>query len=80
MKLLRKKLLRNKRLRINGQQIHELRGAYQDIFADKGTLKERTAEVEEKYADNACIQEIVEFIRNESSRALCVPREQKEHV
>lgn len=69
-----------KRSGFTREEIHELRAAYQKIFAPTGTLKERIAEVEKDYKNNASVVEIVEFINNESSRALCVPREQKEHV
>ena len=64
-----------KRSGFSREDIHQLRSAYQDIFADKGTLKERVQQVESDYKDNACVQEMLEFIRNESSRALCVPRD-----
>lgn len=64
-----------KRSGFSREDIHQLRNAYQDIFADKGTLKERVAQVENDYKDNECVQEMLEFIRNESSRALCVPRD-----
>ena len=68
-----------KRSGYSREQIHGLRAAYQKIFANEGTLKERIDQVENEYRDNASVTEILEFIRNESSRALCVPREQKEH-
>lgn len=64
-----------KRSGFSREDIHQLRNAYQDIFADKGTLKERVAQVEKDYKDNECVQEMLDFIRNESSRALCVPRD-----
>lgn len=64
-----------KRSGFSRQEIHQLRSAYQDIFADKGTLKERVDQVQKNYTENACVQEMIEFIRNESSRALCVPRD-----
>ncbi len=64
-----------KRSGFTRQDIHQLRNAYQDIFADNNTLKERVDQVEIDYKDNKCVQEMVTFIRNESSRALCVPRD-----
>ena len=65
-----------KRSGFEREEIHELRSAYQKIFADKGTLKERVDNVASEYPGNECVAEIIQFIRNESSRALCVPREQ----
>lgn len=68
-----------KRSGFSREEIHQMRSAYQQIFADKGTLKERVDEIEKQFSENDCVQEMIEFIRNESSRALCVPRDQKEH-
>lgn len=69
-----------KRSGFSREEIHQLRGAYQQIFADQGTLKERVDKVQTEFSDNKCVAEIIDFIRNESSRALCVPRDQKEHA
>lgn len=55
-------------------QIHALRGAYKMLFAEDGTLKERLAEVEDIYKENAAVQEIVTFIKGDTSRSLCTPR------
>lgn len=64
-----------KRSGFTREQIHELRAAYQKIFTHEKTLKERVDDVYEEYKNNETVSEIIEFIRNESSRALCVPRE-----
>lgn len=64
-----------KRSGFEREEIHELRSAYLKIFAENDTLKERVDNVEKEFSGNSCVAEIVEFIRNESSRALCVPRE-----
>lgn len=69
-----------KRSGFSREEIHQLRNAYQQIFAPTGTLKDRIATVETQFEGNKCVQEMLEFIRNESSRALCVPRDQKEHA
>lgn len=54
-------------------QIHALRNAYRQLFGPEGTLQERLSDVEEQFADNAVVMEIVAFIRSESSRQLCTP-------
>jgi UDP-N-acetylglucosamine acyltransferase len=54
--------------------IHNLRRAYRALFARGGTLKERLAEVERRFADDPNAQKIVAFIREGGDRALCLPR------
>jgi UDP-N-acetylglucosamine acyltransferase len=56
------------------EQIHELRKAYRMLFATEGTLKERLEDVEKMFSDNVHVQRVVEFIKAETSRSLCVPR------
>ncbi|HZD25224.1 MAG TPA: acyl-ACP--UDP-N-acetylglucosamine O-acyltransferase [Alphaproteobacteria bacterium] len=56
------------------EQIHRLRAAYRLLFAEEGTLHERLNDVAEMFADNPLVMEIVEFIRGNSSRALCQPK------
>ena len=43
------------------------------LFADEGTLAERTDDVEKEFQDNPIVKEIVAFIRAGSKRGLCVP-------
>ena len=54
-------------------EIHDLRKAYRLIFAEEGTLTERLADVAEDFASNEPVMEILEFIRQDSSRAICQP-------
>jgi len=53
--------------------IHELRKAYRLIFAEEGTLTERLEDVEEDFSDNEPVMDILNFIRENSSRAICQP-------
>lgn len=56
--------------------IHSIRAAFRDVFEDgKGTLAERVEKAGKEYASSEQVQEIVSFIRTESSRSLCVPRD-----
>ena len=50
-----------------------LRKAYRLLFAEEGTMAERLADVAEMYKDKQAVMEIVEFIRSDSSRAICQP-------
>lgn len=54
--------------------IHDLRKAYRLMFAPEGTLVERLVDVAEEFHDNEPVMEIVDFIRADSSRAICQPR------
>jgi UDP-N-acetylglucosamine acyltransferase len=54
--------------------IHALRAAYTLLFSENGTLEERVGGVEVQYPGNRPIRDIVEFIKADSSRAICQPR------
>lgn len=62
-----------KRRSFSRDTIHALRNAYRLMFAPEGTLKERLADVAATFADNEPVMEIVDFIRADSSRAICQP-------
>jgi len=64
-----------KRRNFSREQIHGLRAAYRLLFAEEGTLRERLEDVASLFADNADVMNIVEFIRAESDRAICMPRQ-----
>lgn len=63
-----------KRRGFEREQIHSLRNAYRLLFAAEGTMQERLADVAEMFTDHSLVMEIVEFIRKDSSRALCQPK------
>ncbi|MFO0987852.1 MAG: acyl-ACP--UDP-N-acetylglucosamine O-acyltransferase [Alphaproteobacteria bacterium] len=62
-----------KRRGVPREQIHTLRTAYRLLFAEEGTLKERLDDVSEMYRDNEAVMEIVDFIRADASRSICLP-------
>jgi UDP-N-acetylglucosamine acyltransferase len=55
------------------EDIHALRNAYRLLFAPEGTMAERLEEVAEQFENCAPVMEIVDFIRSDSSRAICQP-------
>lgn len=63
-----------KRRGFDKDRIHALRNAYRILFADEGTLSERVDDVEEAYADQEAVMEILSFIRASSSRGVTQPR------
>lgn len=63
-----------KRRGFSRAQIHTLRAAYRDLFEDsRGLFQDRVAAVAERYADSEQVMEIVDFIRSDSTRAMCMP-------
>ena len=60
--------------RFSREDIHALRNAYRLLFAPEGTMVERLEEVADQFKDCAPVMEIVDFIRADSSRAICQPK------
>jgi len=63
-----------KRRGYSRDDIHALRNAYRLLFAPEGTMAERLEEVSEQFKSVAPVVEILEFIRADSSRAICQPK------
>jgi UDP-N-acetylglucosamine acyltransferase len=63
-----------KRHNFDREQIHSLRKAYRMLFSTEGTLVERLDDVEKMFSEDANVQRIVQFIKADGSRSLCVPR------
>ena len=55
--------------------IHTLRNAYRLLFADEGTLSERLSDVANVFGENSVVEAIVAFMRSESQRGICQPRD-----
>lgn len=63
-----------KRRKFDRDSIHALRAAYRMIFSSEGTLRERVEDASEIFKGQALVEEVIEFVRQPSERALCVPR------
>jgi UDP-N-acetylglucosamine acyltransferase len=63
-----------KRRGFTREAIHDLRAAYRLLFAEEGTFQERLEDVAELYAHVAEVREIMEFIRTDGQRPLCMPK------
>jgi UDP-N-acetylglucosamine acyltransferase len=55
--------------------INDLRAAYRMLFAQEGTFQERVEDVARVFGGSREVTEIVDFIRAEASRPLCLPRD-----
>jgi UDP-N-acetylglucosamine acyltransferase len=56
------------------ETINTLRAAYRLLFADEGTFQERLDDTADTFADVPEVMEIVNFIRVDGTRPLCLPK------
>lgn len=54
--------------------INTMLSAFGVLFAEQGTFQERIADVSEAYGDSSEVMEIIDFIRADSNRPLCLPQ------
>ncbi|MEM9736271.1 MAG: acyl-ACP--UDP-N-acetylglucosamine O-acyltransferase, partial [Pseudomonadota bacterium] len=64
-----------KRRGFDRETIHALRAAYRALFETEGSLADRAEAVAARHPGITPVQQIVEFIRRDSSRSFCTPRE-----
>jgi len=64
-----------KRRGFSREAIRDLRSAFRLLFADEGTFQERLDDVARVFVNVNEVMEIVEFIRADSARPLCQPRD-----
>lgn len=57
------------------EEVDQLRQAYKALFAGDGTFQERLQALIETRPENDAVMEIIDFIRADSSRAICQPRD-----
>ena len=62
-----------KRRGFSREAINDLRSAYRLLFAPEGTFQERLDDVARVFANSLEVAEIVDFIRADASRPLCLP-------
>jgi len=63
-----------KRRGFEREQIQELRAAYRMLFAEEGTLRERTEDVASHFSGQADVMDIIKFMKAETNRSICTPR------
>ena len=67
-----------KRRNFDRAEIHALRGLHKALFIENdGALMTRLANAAQQFADSACVQQVVEFMRVEQNRGYCTPRNRK---
>jgi UDP-N-acetylglucosamine acyltransferase len=62
-----------KRRGFDRETINTLRAAYRLLFADEGTFQERIDDTVETYSSSPEVMEIIDFIRADANRPLCLP-------
>ncbi len=55
------------------EDIRSLRTAYGLLFSQEGTMSERIIEVADLFSEHAGVMDIINFIREDSSRPICTP-------
>ncbi len=66
-------LLGLKRRGFEKESIHALRHAYKKLFTDEGSFEERLGKVEAEYGSDRVVAQMISFLKEDSSRALCQP-------
>jgi UDP-N-acetylglucosamine acyltransferase len=56
------------------EDIQGLRGAYQSLFSSEGTLNDRVNETAERFSGISPVDDVLDFIRADSTRAICQPK------
>jgi UDP-N-acetylglucosamine acyltransferase len=64
-----------RRRNFSRERIHDVRAAYRLLFAEEGTFQERLEDVAQTYAKTPEVMEIVEFIRADANRPICMPHD-----
>jgi UDP-N-acetylglucosamine acyltransferase len=55
------------------ETVNDLRAAYRLMFADEGAFQERVDDTARVFAGSSAVMEIVDFIRADANRPLCLP-------
>lgn len=66
-----------KRRGFSREDIHSLRNAYRLLFAPEGTLLERLEDVADLFKGNEAVIDIITFMKSQTDRALCLPKDAK---
>ncbi len=63
-----------KRRNFPRDEIHALRNAYKQLFANEGTFQDRANSVAQEYENSAVVQQVLKFINDETKRGFCQPQ------
>jgi len=58
------------------EEVRALRAAYRLLFAAEGTFSDRLEETARQFGEHGLVDDVLTFIRDKSSRALCRPRDE----
>ncbi|MDR2681872.1 MAG: acyl-ACP--UDP-N-acetylglucosamine O-acyltransferase [Holosporaceae bacterium] len=68
-----------RRANICNNEIHAVQKACDIIFSNDSTLADNLELVENMYPNESCVQEIIKFMRQKTSRSFCKPVDVDEH-
>jgi len=63
-----------KRRGFNQQDTLDSVKAIDEIFIGEGTFADRISKISNKYKDNSIVKEIIQFLKEDNSRAFCTPK------
>lgn len=64
-----------RRRKMERAAINDIRAAYRLLFAQEGTFQERIEDVAVRFGESHEVMRIIDFIRAEASRPLCLPND-----
>ncbi|MEM7440349.1 MAG: acyl-ACP--UDP-N-acetylglucosamine O-acyltransferase [Pseudomonadota bacterium] len=64
-----------KRRGLDKNEINGLRNAFKLLFTGSGSLRDRAAGLQAEYASNALVQDVCDFILDDSARHMTVPKD-----
>ena len=64
-----------KRRGFSRETIKDMRTAYRLLFAEEGSFQERVDDVAREFAHSPQVTEVIEFIRADAARPLCMPKD-----
>ncbi|MGO1117495.1 acyl-ACP--UDP-N-acetylglucosamine O-acyltransferase [Rhodovibrionaceae bacterium A322] len=67
-----------KRRGFSRDEIHGLRQAYKELFAEEGTFKERLDKVGQNFSQLDTVKELIAFLEHDSSRGISQPKQDQE--
>ncbi|MDE1174555.1 MAG: acyl-ACP--UDP-N-acetylglucosamine O-acyltransferase [Parvibaculaceae bacterium] len=66
-----------KRRGFGREQIATMRAAYERLFTGEGTFRERVEAAAHEFAGVDEVMQVIDFIRSDKDRALCMPRQER---
>ena len=70
-------LIGMRRAEFHRDEISALQKAYDVIFCSEGSTSDKLKTAEEQFGNAKCVSDVISFMREETSRSFCMPKESK---